>query len=108
MQIKLEGQALVLGAKIDALYEETRKFQEELQEEFNKRWEAKKGEVDRRVHELEAEISTLIGVDLKGDYVIDGTYFEEHGLMFVVDSPEKNAAGDIGSLVQRLMQEAVD
>lgn len=87
MQRKLEGRSLEIGVKLDAEHEAISKFQQELQEEGMRKWQAFKSASKDRVDKLIAELGALENLDMD-KYMIDGTYYEEHGLMFIVDNNE--------------------
>lgn len=104
MQRKLAGRSLEIGALLDKKHGEIAEFQKALQEEGMRKWQEFKSKNKAEVDALLEELGALENLDLK-HYSIDGTYYEEHGLMFIVDNEEEPDVG--GSSLQGIIEAAM-
>lgn len=102
MQIKLEGENLALAAQIDGLYKDGMAFRQKLEKEFESRWNFFQEESNAKTKEIMNRLGETLGVNME-EHEIDGTYFEEHGLMFVVPLQPSNNF-DISRVVREAME----
>lgn len=104
MQRKLTGRSLEIGVLLDKEHENIAEFQRQLQEEGMRKWDAFRTESKRKMEALIEELGALENLNLT-NYTIDGTYYEEHGLMFIVDNPEEEdpPMGGLANIIAQAM-----
>lgn len=108
----LEGRALDIAREVDSLYESINNKKRLMEEQSRREWETFSKRQNEQIARKMDELAEILGLSREdGPVHLDGTYFDELGVMFLTqEQPEQTAKSEeemVNGIIESILTKAL-